>query len=286
MGKAEKIQKKMSEAASTMASLLKVALMSKAPSRAGRRTGETLLVLGNGPSLRTAIDEHAAVLGSYALMSVNFAPITPDFFALRPRMHILADGGFFAAERDANMQKLWDSFQRVDWDMTLYVPTRYRRSPSLTGLPANIEVKFYNLTPVEGNRTVSRLLYSKGLGMPRPRNVMIPAIMTGIREGFGRIVLLGADHSWSRTLWVNDDNRVVTVQPHFYKDNDKEKERVESLYKGIRLHQIYESFAIAFRSYFGVKDFAESRGVEILNATPGSFIDAFPRIDLASLQKE
>ena len=90
-------------------------------------------------------------------------------------------------------------------------------------------------------------------------------------------------HSWSKSLWVTDNNRVVTVQPHFYEDNEKERERVESLYKDIRIHQIYESFSIAFRSYFAVKDFADSEGVEILNATPGSFIDAFPRTRLELL---
>ena len=125
-----------------------------------------------------------------------------------------------------------------------------------------------------------KFLYGRGLAMPRPRNVLVPSLMTAIREGYSRILLTGADHSWSKTLWVTDNNRVVSVQPHFYRDNEKERDRVESLYKDIHLHQIYESFSIAFRSYFAVKDYADSCGVEILNATPGSFIDAFPRTQL------
>ncbi len=48
-----------------------------------------------------------------------------------------------------------------------------------------------------------------------PRNVLIPAIMSAMREGFRRIVLIGADHNWARTLWVTDRNKVVSVQPHF-----------------------------------------------------------------------
>lgn len=280
---ADKIQQAVSETAQTAGSLLKVALMSRRASKPKAPCRGTLIVMGNGPSLRDAIDNHRDVLERHPLMSVNFAPITPDFFELRPQMHILADGVFFAAQRDSNMERFWNAMEQIDWDMQLFIPTRYRKSADLRSLPANIRLRYYNLTPVEGNRRVANLLYSKGLGMPRPRNVLIPAIMEGLRAGYREIAIIGADHSWSRTLWVNDNNRVVTVQPHFYKDNEQERERVESLYKDIRLHQIYESFAIAFRSYFGIKDYADSIGARIVNATPESFIDAFPRVKLADL---
>ena len=35
--------------------------------------------------------------------------------------------------------------------------------------------------------------------------------------------------------------------------------------------------------YFAVQAYAQSRGVRVLNATPGSFIDAFPRTTLDRL---
>ena len=67
--------------------------------------------------------------------------------------------------------------------------------------------------------------------MPRPRNVLVPSLMTAIREGYSRIVLTGRMPSWSKSLWVTDNNRVVTVQPHFYEDNEKERDRVEACIK-------------------------------------------------------
>lgn len=282
----EKIQQTAAGAAGSLASLLKVALMSRRPSaKGGGKDGETLIIMGNGPSLREAMEKDADVLSANQLMSVNFAPLTPEFFKFRPAFHVLADDVFFASPKQGNVAEMWKALQRVDWDMTLFMPVKHRRNPGLRYLPPDVQFKFFNLTPVGGWKWLSRLLYNAGLGMPRPRNVLIPSIMMGIREGFKRILLIGADHSWSKTLWVTDSNRVVSVQPHFYKDNEKERERVESLYKDIHIHQIYESFAIAFRSYFAVRDFAESRGVEILNATPESFIDAFPRVALSDLPK-
>lgn len=277
MRKFGKIQRGMKSISSTVGSLLKVALMSgKASAASGDRKG-SLIVMGNGPSLREAVANDADVLETHDLLSVNFAPLTEEFRKFKPEIHVLADGVFFDTTMPGNVGKLWEEIKQVDWPMKLYLPVERKKFALLKELPGNIEIRWFNLTPVEGARSVTHWLYKKGLGMPRPRNVLIPAIMIGIREGYREIALIGADHSWSKTLWVTENNRVVSVQPHFYEDNEKERERVESLYKDIRLHQIYESFAVAFRSYFAIEDYARSMGVHIMNCTPGSFIDAFPR---------
>lgn len=95
--------------------------------------------------------------------------------------------------------------------------------------------------------------------------------------GYKKILLFGADHTWTKTLDVDDENFVVTVQPHFYEDNEEERRRVRDTYRGIRLHQVLESMSIAFKSYWEIKDYARAKGVEIINGTPGSMIDAFSR---------
>lgn len=279
----EKLQGSVSGFAATVGSLVKVGVMSRKPSAASESAKGTLIIMGNGPSLRTAIDNDLAVMEKYDLLSVNFAPLAPDFVQLRPEIHVMADGVFFDESLPGNVGTLWDALRKVDWPITLYVPTERKGSRLLADLPTQIAVKYFNLTPVEGWRPVRDALYRKGLGMPRPRNVLIPSIMIGIREGYKTIALVGADHSWSKTLWVTDNNRVMSVQPHFYKDNEKERERVESIYKNIRLHQIYESFAVAFRSYFAIEEYAQKEGVQIWNCTPGSFIDAFLRKPLSDL---
>ncbi len=91
----EKIKNIFSASGASIASLLKVILMSKRPSASVKREGDTLVVMGNGPSLRDAVDNHRALLEQNRLMSVNFAPLTPEFFSLQPDFHILADGIFF-----------------------------------------------------------------------------------------------------------------------------------------------------------------------------------------------
>lgn len=277
--KLESIQKILQQGVNSVASLLKVALMSRHASGKGGAKDSGIVIMGNGPSLRKTIDEDREWLISHDLLAVNFAANTPDFFQLKPLYYVLADGHFFAGiTSDPNVAKLWEALARVDWDMTLWVPWKYGAEAwRRLGNHPKVTVKVFNLTPVEGYKGVIHFLMDKGLGMPRPRNVLIPSIMIAIREGYSKIYLAGADHTWTRTLSVDDENFVVSVQPHFYQDNDEEHSRVRSTYAGLHLHDVLGSMTVAFRSYWQIADFAAKKGVEIINATPGSMIDAFPR---------
>ncbi len=280
-----KIQSASGKLGATLASFIKIPIMSRRPSPKSRDRKDTIIIMGNGPSLRDAMEQDRDVLMAYPRLAVNLSALTPDFRDLRPDYYILADIAFFLKEKTGKVPQLWEALRSVDWQMTLFLPATARKMPEVKSLPANITLKFYNLTPAEGFRCVMHPLYDSGLAMPRPRNVLIPSIISSMREGFRKIVLIGADHNWSKTLWVTERNRVVSVQPHFYKDDDAELRRAEEIFKNVHIHDVYENYAIAFRSYFNVKAYADRRGVEILNATPGSFIDAFPRIRLADLRK-
>lgn len=211
---------------------------------------------------------------------MNFAANAPEFFSLKPQFYVLADPHFFCGHAtDPNVERLWQNLGKADWPMTLYVPCPQAKiaKAALAGTP--LTVKGFNLTPGEGAKALVHPLYAAGLAMPRPRNVLIPSIMIGIREGFRSIYIAGADHTWSRTLGVDDQNRVVSVQPHFYKDNAKERARVCTEYAGYHLHDILRSLYIAFRSYHQIAAWASRRGVSIYNISPGSYIDAFPRLE-------
>lgn len=290
-------------------SLAKAAVHSRRPSKGNRsRIGRPIIVMGNGPSLRSFIDEEASgdklgrLKSDFDLMAVNFAAITPEFKLLRPEAYTLADPHFFSIidpstgdpiyDRsfpaiDSKVVMLWEAIRNTDWEMTLFLPANLKGKlrKLMPTLPGNVRVKWYNLTPVEGNTFISRFLISSGLGMPRPRNVLIPAIMNSLREGYRNLFLVGADHSWSKSLWVDNKNRVVSVQPHFYKDNAEEEARVAAEYAGYHIHDILGSMVIAFKSYFAIEAYARSIGAQIFNATPGSFIDAFPRCGYAQMKQ-
>ncbi|MDE7159790.1 MAG: hypothetical protein K2O24_02950 [Muribaculaceae bacterium] len=271
------------KSAQSVASIGKCAIMSRPPSPGSRRENDRpLIIMGNGPSLRHVLDNDRDSLLTHDLMAVNFAANTPEFFELRPKYYVLADPHFFTGtDTDPNVARLWDALGRTHWEMTMFVPCLRKREfearYAMRMRDAGVKVKWFNLTPVEGLPAISHFLFRHGLGMPRPRNVLIASIMLALREGYRDIYITGADHTWSRSLWVDDRNRVVSVQPHFYKDRPDELDRVAREYAGYHLHDILNSLTIAFRSYFDIARYAASVGASIVNATPGSMIDAFPR---------
>ncbi len=283
----DKLSSFCSDLGSTMATCLRVILLSRRAKSPVRMSCEReLVILGNGPSLRSLLDEHSDFLDGRDLMAVNFAANTPEFKLLKPQHYILADPHFFnGAGSDPNVATLWENICSINFPMTLHVPVARKNHPSVVRYESGGEgrgVVCFNLTPGEGFRPLRHALYDAGLAMPRPRNVMIPAIMQGIAGGYRRIYLAGADHTWSKTLSVDDENRVVSIQPHFYSDSDSERRRVTTEYAGYHLHDILRSLYTAFASYHIIADYASTKRVEIFNITPGSYIDAFPRKKLDS----
>lgn len=241
---------------------------------------DTLIIMGNGPSLKQTISNDLEILRRHPLMAVNFAANTPEFQLLKPRYYTLADPHFFQKQSDPNVARLIENLNNASWTITLFVPTSARKSVAGFNNP-HLSIEYFNPTGIEGFPAFRRFMYRIGAGMPRPRNVLIPSIMTGISLGFKRIFITGADHGWTKTLSVNDRNEVISVQPHFYTEDSHEQQRIRIDYLKYPLHQILFSFYVAFKSYFIIEDYARNQGVAILNATEGSFIDAFRRQPLS-----
>ncbi len=279
MGVADRLSSFLSLLGSSVKSVLKLVLQSRGCTVTHvAQNGQRLIIMGNGPSLARNIAEDAEILSSACTMAVNFAANADEFAVLRPDFYVIADPHFFKGrETDPNIKRLFDRIDSmVDWDMTLFIPSD--RNPSEQGIGnPHVRIESFNLVAVEGFGWLEDAAYKSGRGMPRPRNVLVPALMTGILMGFKDIYIIGADHTWTRTLEVADDNTVVSVQPHFYKDNNSEQARVTDVYRGVRLHDVLLSMHLAFKSYHSIARFAARHGVNIYNATPGSFIDAFPR---------
>lgn len=239
-----------------------------------------MVVLGNGPSLKKNLDEDSDWLRDADTLAVNFFANTPQFRELRPKYYVLADPHFFdKADTDPNVRKLVDNLNTIDFPMTLFIPSKCGKKTRMFNNP-NLKIGRFSFTAVEGYLWFEKLAFRAQWGMPRPRNVLIPSLMIGIWLGYKQIYILGADHSWLQTLSVDDENHVVSVQPHFYKEDDKEVQRIQQVYVQHPLHEVIESMMIAFRSYHKIRWYAGIAGTEILNATPDSMIDAFKRAKL------
>ena len=283
---ADRISDFVSQTGQSLKSIVKLVLQSRrsSVSRADRN-GRPLLILGNGPSLAKNIADDMEILRTNDTLAVNFAANTEEFLSIRPRYYLLMDPHFFNPNpTDPNVKRLFERLSDlVTWDMTLFIPTRC--NPVSLGISnPHISIAHFNPIGVEGYAWLERLAIRCRRGLPRPRNILIPAIIIGIWLGYKEIYLLGADHSWLRTLDVDENNNVVSIQPHFYEDGEEEHKRVASMFRDTHLHELLGSFALAFKGYHSIRRYTDTIDVDIYNATPGSYIDAFPRRGIGKLK--
>lgn len=276
----DKISRFFSDLLLSLKSLIKIVLLSRKDTITRvNDNNNTLIVMGNGPSLSNTIDNDFYSLSTNPTLAVNFAANAPEFKKLQPRYYVIADPHFYTSCNNLAVNRLTQNLSSVDWEMTLFLPVKARNS-TLAHLNKNIKIEYFNPIGIEGFNWLENIAFSHGWGMPRPRNVLIPAIMIATRLGYKNIFIAGADHSWMQTISVNDNNEVISIQPHFYKDDESEQQRINIEYLKHPLHKIIQSFYIAFSAYHTIQRYAISRGISIYNSTPKSFIDAFPRAPL------
>lgn len=269
----------------SLLSVVKIVLQSKLVTRLPGHFSnpDELLILANGPSLKRTVEESADFVRSKTLLAVNFCVTSPMFEQLKPELYLIADPLFWIVP-EKREQLFRTMAEKTTWDMNFLVPARALKNkewqPLLAGNP-HIRLYIYNTTPIEGFQGFCNWIFSKGWGVPRPHNVLIPSIAMGIRLPFKKIYLAGADHSWLPEITVTDDNVVLMNQKHFYDQNKSQAATVtqENLHSA-RLYTILYHMYVAFKSYFVLEDYARSRGKEVINVTPGSYIDAFKRMKI------
>ena len=95
------------------------------------------------------------------------------------------------------------------------------------------------------------------------------------------IELYGVEHSWTKYLFVGDDNLVYLDNPHSYdKVKTPPKPFKDIQYKeDFPMWHVLECYMYMFKSYSIIKDYLNSNkiGTKIINKTPNSFIDSFDR---------
>lgn len=243
---------------------------------AAKGTGEQpCVILANGPSLNKSIERYGDGLSRYKKVAVNMFCATPMFQKMRPDYYVLADPFFFS---DAEPEE-WRAHQREDivramsevsWEMTLLLPSINRGSRLASRITNDkLHVVYYNLTPVEGFLSLQHCLFRKNLGMPISMNVLCASLFLMINLGYQEVYLLGADHSWIESMFVNDNNQLVLGDRHFYGTKQIISDKTLSQELGCQSQ--------CFRTHERLAEYARLRHCKVWNATPESFIDAYDR---------
>lgn len=261
-------------------SFLKILIQSKRATPISNFTPyNEVVVLGNGPSAKEFLEEKRDFLQQKAVLAVNFFAQHKSFDQIKPSFYVLADPAFFMKEDAAQILDILSN--SVAWDLLLLIPTYAKKQPlwkeKKTHIDKNQHIKtaYYNMTKIDGFDWFIQQATLKGWGLPSPRNVLVPSITHCIKMNFRTIYIAGADHSWLKQLWVNDNNEVILDDKHSYDTGSKTVSKANA-----PLYLIVESFSIALKSYIKINQVAKRRNTRIYNITPGSYIDVFDRLKI------
>lgn len=260
-------------------SLLRILLLSDKHATVPQSSSEReIIIFGNGPSFKDLIDNHSDFWMDKDRLMVNYSVCSDYFDIVKPDLYLIADPGFWL-NKDKEKRVFGSLRDKTTWSLNLFMPAvsfKHKSWQKIIAGNKNIKVFVHNTTPVEGPSFFTRWAYNKGYGVPRPHNVLIPSLMVSLRMNYKQIYLSGAEHSWIRDLGISNDNRVIMNFSHFY-DNGKPDKKEMAQYAAVPLFQVLYHQYIIFKSYMQIETFAKERGQEIINITPGSYIDAFQR---------
>jgi hypothetical protein len=282
----------MTDRAAYLSRTMKSAIRYMQRSRLPKARSNRCVIVGMGPSLSKTLEQHGDLLASETVFAVNRFAETDAFVDCKPAHYCLIDPAFHCATVNSRFKEmqlaLYEKFNNAtDWKMDLFFPV-WPNQIDIEATLTSSNLNFYmcNIVPGYTLPMLRNQIYRSGLLMPPAQNVMVTAIYLSINMGYREIYLVGADHSWMSDLFVGEDNLVYIKPTHFSGNSAPSPlQRHTTLGKPVaaRLHDFGAIIHRAFRSYWLLEQYAKSRSVKILNATPGSFIDAFDRVGLENI---
>lgn len=251
-----------------------------------KRKNNQCIILGNGPSLYSSLQENKDILDKFDLIAINFMGSTSLYQIYKPSVYVMCDPAFWSGTANESLQKRVNDLIEcilsvTSWPLEIYLPLHARKNRELIKKfqsNPHLQLRYFNTTPVEGWKWLCKLAYNKQRGMPRPRNVIIAVLMLAIYSHYTKIFLFGAENDWLKTLRIDKNNLITNQFEHFYPQTSSETSLPpEKIIKTEFLHEVLYSLCIAFQSYVVIEKYAKEKNIKIYNCTPGSYIDAFER---------
>lgn len=236
-------------------------LLSKNKSLIAERKHDTIYICGLGPSLAD-VDLDKLTKQDADTLVVNHFFKMANQTRLRPTYYMMADAGFLKSKHRAALEKAIELYPNAKFIWNSSFP---KLDPTVMDYPCNkYFMAMYNgyyIKPT--NIDITKVTPAFG-------NCICAAIAFAIGVGYKKIILLGCDFN----------SFAFPHEVHCY-DGGKEN-------KGARRVSLdFELFCYSFDATVHLKlaEYAHKMGVEIINSTKGSLIDAYPVVIDENLYK-
>lgn len=249
---------------------------------------EKIIILGNGPSAKQAINSNFKLFKENYLIVVNDFFYDKNFTNLKPKLYLVADPAYWLNNTTLENKLIRTELINrlltlVDWKLYFYVPYeafKLNLFQESFKTNKNIIVRFYHRNYIEyTSKSIKFYFYNKNVASPRAGNVVGAAISLMISNCENDILLFGVEHSWSKELIVDQLNRTCITSVHHY-DNQINEPKVwlTSHNKPFRIYEALKAISNMLYSYVEIREYADYKNVKIINHTPDSFIDSFTKI--------
>ncbi len=224
--------------------------------------GKRAFILACGPSINS--QDLSPLAGEFCVSVSNFF-VHKDFKAIKPAYHIFAES--HTPITDDQMEAWFNDAEAHFSDrQKVVVAVGDRYIVEGRKLFQKSDVYYYDLNGYHTMRPSETIDFTKRI--PTIQTVAHQAIYLAMYSGATEIYLLGFDHD--TILHLGQDR-------HFYQKNDS-----ALMQKGLNALTTdwgaqFVAYARLWELYRALKKNAERHNVKIVNVTPGSLLDVFPR---------
>lgn len=243
----------------TLESVFRIMFGSSLQDYQGIHKGKRCFVVGNGPSLNqidmTLLKDEITMGSNRAFLGFEKWGFSYDYWMVQDR--ILAD------------QNADEFCERLSDDIVKFVP--------YTILKHFDNSKLKNAVPVHMDYTKQCSFSNDPAALHEGFTVTVGLLQIAAIMGFEKIYLVGVDHNYEiPTDNVNEDRKWSGqgLSNHFSEE-----------YTNHANGQVWEMPDIVkmTKAYDAAASWAAENGIEILNATPGTKLESFPKVDFNSL---
>ena len=233
-----------------------------------------LLIIANGPSSKDFIDRLQIRDDNteYLCMNNLCYEEQENFWKIKPKYYCAIDPTYWLNQPQYKhiIEGFMGAMEKVDWDM--YLITSAMGSLKIN----NPHIHMIYITPVEicGNKPWMQYLYKRNWSMPSMMNVSIAAVYFGVTWQFSEVRFVGIEFTNFTSIHVNKDNRIYLGDCHSYgKDIIYED---TSWYFG-KVTDFWKVCITVFDAFTAIRDLAEKEGIKMINLSPESMLDMFPK---------
>ncbi|WP_279131344.1 hypothetical protein [Butyricimonas virosa] len=225
------------------------------------RKHDTCYVCGLGPSLADIDLDKLQDLPVDTLV-VNYFVRMAGKTRLYPTYYMMADAGFVSSKHRAGLEMAIEKFpeSRFIWNSSF---------PTIDKTVMDYPCRKYFMAMYKGYYIRPKKIDITKI-MPAFGNCICVAIAFAIGVGYKKIVLLGCDFN----------SFAQQHEAHCYDGGSDSK-----LPRRVALDQELFSYSFDATVHLRLAAYADRMGIEILNATRGSLIDAYKRVDVSELYK-